>query len=369
MQKPVFSVIVPVYKVPEKYLRECIESILNQTFDKIEVILVDDGSPDTCGVICDEYAKNDSRITVIHQDNQGVSVARNNGIKAAKADWIMFVDGDDWIELDACERLSKYLCDTDADMIMFRAWKNYASNCVELKYGIKGDRWFNMDVYDDRELLYRKVMQPLNMAKHPVSTCTFYYSIDKIYSRKFLITNSIEYPQGIPVSEDKVFILSCFEHLNKLHFVNERLYHYRINSQSVTRRYSETIDEDRRKLILMLRNIAIRLDAQLAQHSGNNQCDIMQRELDLFVAHTVFGILMRKYFHADWPYSQRLRKKEAKKFLASEPFKTALETIEYKQLSPKNIFKVWLVRNRLLYTFEFFVGIVNKLKKQGSMLE
>lgn len=95
MNTPLFSIIIPIYKVRQDYLEICIESIRNQSFQNIEIIMVDDGSPDNCGVLCDDYAKKDSRIRVIHQINQGVSVARNAGIEAAKGEWIMFVDADD----------------------------------------------------------------------------------------------------------------------------------------------------------------------------------------------------------------------------------------------------------------------------------
>lgn len=98
------SVIVPIYRV-EQYLRKCIDSILNQTYNNIEIILVDDGSPDNCGKICDEYAKRDSRIRVIHKENGGLSDARNTGIDACKGNYITFVDSDDYIENDYVETL------------------------------------------------------------------------------------------------------------------------------------------------------------------------------------------------------------------------------------------------------------------------
>ena len=96
---PKVSIIVPVYKV-EKYLRKCIDSIINQTLKDIEIILVDDGSPDNCGKICDEYAAKDTRIKVIHKENGGLSSARNAGMEVAEGEYIGFVDSDDWIESD-----------------------------------------------------------------------------------------------------------------------------------------------------------------------------------------------------------------------------------------------------------------------------
>ena len=97
--QPLLSVIIPVYKV-EKYLRQCVDSVINQTYKNLEIILVDDGSPDNCGKICDEYAQKDRRIKVIHQENQGVSAARNLGTKLAQGEYITYVDSDDW--LDVC---------------------------------------------------------------------------------------------------------------------------------------------------------------------------------------------------------------------------------------------------------------------------
>ena len=112
---PKVSIIVPVYKV-EKYLNRCVDSILAQTFTDFECILVDDGSPDGCPAICDEYAKKDNRIKVIHQENKGVSAARNAGLDMAKGEYILFVDSDDWIDESTVQSL--LMISEDADIIM-----------------------------------------------------------------------------------------------------------------------------------------------------------------------------------------------------------------------------------------------------------
>ena len=96
MNKPLISVIVPVYKV-ERYLDECVESIVNQTYHNLEIVLVDDGSPDNCPQMCDDWAKKDERIRVIHKENGGVSSARNAGLDICTGDYISFIDSDDWI--------------------------------------------------------------------------------------------------------------------------------------------------------------------------------------------------------------------------------------------------------------------------------
>ena len=117
--KPAVSVIVPVYNV-EPYLRRCIDSLINQTLQNIEIILVDDDSTDGCGNICDEYSARDARICVIHQENSGLSEARNAGIERARADYLMFVDSDDWVEPEFCKLPWTLAKEQQADLVMFQ---------------------------------------------------------------------------------------------------------------------------------------------------------------------------------------------------------------------------------------------------------
>lgn len=129
---PQISIIVPVYKV-EPYIRRCLDSIISQTFIDWECILVDDGSPDNCGKICDEYAKKDSRIIIIHKDNGGLSSARNAALDIAKGDYIMFVDSDDWVESDFCEVAMDNLIKKKADIVVFGLNNIYYDNLEIVK--------------------------------------------------------------------------------------------------------------------------------------------------------------------------------------------------------------------------------------------
>lgn len=121
---PEISIIVPVYQV-EKYLNECIDSILAQTFTDFELILVDDGSPDNCPALCDAAAKRDSRVRVIHKQNGGVSTARNAGLDAAQGNWIAFVDSDDTVEPEYLEKMHKAVLETGADFAIC------SSQCID----------------------------------------------------------------------------------------------------------------------------------------------------------------------------------------------------------------------------------------------
>lgn len=116
MENELVSIIVPIYKV-EKFLEECITSLINQTYKNIEILLVDDGSPDKCGSICDNYAKKDNRIRVFHIENSGVSVARNKGLEESIGNWIIFVDGDDYVENTMVENLYNAAIKNNCDIV------------------------------------------------------------------------------------------------------------------------------------------------------------------------------------------------------------------------------------------------------------
>ena len=118
------SVIVPIYNV-EKYLDRCVESIINQTYKNLEIILVDDGSPDNCTQMCDDYAKKDSRIRVVHKENGGLSDARNAGMEVATGEYVSFIDSDDYISLDFYETLFQTMIDNDSDIVECSVVKFY----------------------------------------------------------------------------------------------------------------------------------------------------------------------------------------------------------------------------------------------------
>ena len=128
--QPLISVIVPIYNV-EKYLDRCVGSIINQTYKNLEIILVDDGSPDNCPQMCDDYAKKDSRIKVVHKENGGLSDARNAGMKVATGEYVSFIDSDDYISLDFYETLLETIVDNDSDIVECSVVKFYEDNSFD----------------------------------------------------------------------------------------------------------------------------------------------------------------------------------------------------------------------------------------------
>ncbi len=175
-REPKISVIVPVYKV-EPYLRKCLDSIVNQTYRNLQIILVDDGSPDNCGAICDEYAAKDRRIKVVHQENGGVSAARNAGLKLAEGDYIGWVDSDDWIEPGMYENLLKNILKYKADIAVCSRVELYKNRRV--RYG-----WTDVEILDREKALELLLKNDLMQN----------YLCDKLWKRKLF--EVISFPTG-----------------------------------------------------------------------------------------------------------------------------------------------------------------------------
>ena len=339
MDKPFFSIIIPVYKVRQEYLEICIESVRMQSFRDLEIILVDDGSPDNCGMICDGYGEMDARIRVIHQKNQGVSAARNAGIEAAKGEWIMFVDADDWVAEGSYEKLAAHVCNCDYDILMFRAIKAYENQKVALNYPFEPDRVYDTSICEDKEVLYR-----LAMHSKGSGNCAVYYSCDKVIRRAFLNTMKLRYPVGLSKSEDKVFVLQCFEKLRRFCFIDEAYYFYRINVESVCNRYSDTADTDRLLLANILLQIAESMDAELGNLKSDKSYFALTNDCNRFLFGIISDVFSLKFFHSDCPYSKRESKVLAKNFIETEPFHSCIQFVKYDQLSASTKLKKFLLQ-------------------------
>ncbi len=133
-KRPLVSIIVPCYKVTD-FLPQCVESLMNQTYKDIEIILVDDGSPDDTSKLCDEYAKKDNRIKVVHKQNGGLVSARNSGYDVATGDWMMYVDGDDWLDADCCQVMLDAIDDNpDVDIVFWKCIQELGEHSIKGKW-------------------------------------------------------------------------------------------------------------------------------------------------------------------------------------------------------------------------------------------
>ena len=206
------SVIVPIYQV-EAYLEECIASIVAQTHRNLEIILVDDGSPDNCGAICDSWAKKDSRIRVIHKANGGISDARNAGIEAATGDYIAFVDSDDWIQPDMYEKLLAALLRENADICSCNILSCYPTH--QIAWG--SEAYTVGDSEKILSMLYQDTMYPVS-------------ALNKLYRRS--LWNDIRFPKG-KICEDAFTTYLLADKAETIVLIPEALYCYRIRENSI----------------------------------------------------------------------------------------------------------------------------------------
>ena len=205
--EPLISVIVPVYNV-ETYIKQSIESIINQTYSNLEIVLVDDGSPDACGSICDEYASKDNRIKVFHKLNGGLSDARNYGIARALGEYLSFVDGDDWIEPDMLEILVKVAEENKADLVNSGFLKDYSNRTVEVP---AIEAMFADSIDSVKALINGRI-----------GAATW----GKLY-RKSCISD-INFPRG-HVFEEHATVYRFFLQADKVVSIAKPLYHYRLH--------------------------------------------------------------------------------------------------------------------------------------------
>lgn len=214
MKKPLISVIVPVYKV-EKYLNRCIKSIVEQTYNNLEIILVDDGSPDYCPAICDAWAEKDSRIKVIHKENGGLSDARNAGMKAANGELIGFVDSDDWIEQDFFQRLYCAMVENGADV----------AECATAYDTEKGELLRVRKEATDSLLERKEALRRLVLEDGVYQTVW-----NKLYRRE--VVDGIDFAVG-KYNEDDFWTYKVLDKGKSLATVEMPLYHYLQRSTSI----------------------------------------------------------------------------------------------------------------------------------------
>lgn len=221
MGKHKISVIVPVYK-SENYIRQCLDSILCQTYSQLEIIVVDDGTPDNSGVICDEYAEKDARVRVIHQENHGVAAARNVGIAAATGEYIAFVDSDDYIAENMYESLLEKAQEHQAEVIYCEAKLVFPDGTLQ------PDEITQLT--EDCELTHASWTP--NLLKEMAGAVTH-----AMYAARLISDYRIRFSEGLTFSEDRVFNIYAMGYAKKVYFCKKEFYFLHVNESSITHSY------------------------------------------------------------------------------------------------------------------------------------
>jgi glycosyltransferase EpsJ len=254
---PEISVIVPVYKA-EAFLRHCTDSVLGQSFSDFELLLIEDGSPDESASLCDAIANEDSRVRVFHKENGGVSSARNLGMREARGRFLAFADADDWFALDALERLYEAAVKAQADTAGCAHYKTYPSRQLEVEAGA-----LPPGVYEAEEIKTGIVHRLLGdrLGKQEELLNGFIWRF--LFRREIIAENEIRFAGAY--LEDELFLLEYFCHAQKLVMIEDPLYYYLQNPQSVTRNYLSDYLETFSRVMLAKEELARRFSLDAAR--------------------------------------------------------------------------------------------------------
>ncbi|MGN0600664.1 MAG: glycosyltransferase family 2 protein [Oscillospiraceae bacterium] len=315
------SIIVPIYNV-EKYLEKSLNSFVNQTMEDIEIIIVDDGSPDESYKIYERFAENDPRIKIIKKKNGGVSAARNTGLENATGEFVMFADSDDWMELNCCESMYAEQQRTNADMVLadviVETNGHPEINHIFKEEFVKDDPKFFMD-YQKACIGYSYNPMPSGKWKTPGLGSPW----NKLFRRSLIESEKLRFdPYVNGIYDDNLFTLHYLMHIKKISYIQVPVYTFRIVSESITQAYKPNTLETNLKIFE-------RINDFMAE-TGNK--DYFEEAFYVYVIRRLSKSLNVYFFSAKNPTPINERLAELKNTLNSEPYKTAIRKVDINRL-------------------------------------
>lgn len=309
MKKNVVTIIIPVFNA-EKYLENCLKSVINQTYKNIEIIIVDDGSTDNSFKIYNKYLNIEKRLKVINIENSGVSKARNIGLENSNGEWVTFIDADDWLERTYVEVLVENIIKYDGDVIGCNC-----NRCMESGEIIKDDISPAIIIREDNELeifkldtIFMEFDSRVNKYNVGEIRCVW----GKLFKTSIINNNNIKFKEGMKLAEDALFCYEVFSYSKKVILLNRYLINYRVHSESANNRYRDDMKEVAIKSIDEFRKVIG--DDNLKKSSYKVAYNNLVAE---FIYYSIF-----KYFYNDnYKKSSCERYKEIKKFFKYKAFK------------------------------------------------
>ncbi|OYX85618.1 MAG: hypothetical protein B7Y83_04165 [Flavobacteriales bacterium 32-34-25] len=310
MNNNLISVIIPVYNV-SKYLRQCLDSVINQTYKNLEIILVNDGSTDDSLKICEEYKLIDNRIVLISKENGGLASARNTGIKAVTSEYLLFIDSDDWMALDAIEDVFPYI--NNVDLVCFSFIKEYPDNQVVRKFGLNGKY--------DAEFLQRRITGPIKEElSDPSHLETLVTAWGKIYKTAIIKNNNIiaKNLSEIGSWEDGLFTWEYLNCSKSVYILDKPFYNYRkFNPTSITSNYKKGF----------LNKTNFLFDLILANLKSNNKNDAFYEAFNNRICLSIIGLGLNETYNKT---SFCIKLKNLKEILNSQHHKDAFSKLKLK---------------------------------------
>ncbi len=329
-----FSVIVPIYNV-EKYLSECVESVLNQTFADFELILVDDGSPDKCGDICDEYAKKDDRITVIHKKNGGLVSARKAGIKIAAGEYVVNLDSDDKIALDMLRQAEDIIQKHSPDLISFAREEFNENSSFTTFENVPVGLYLKNDIKN-------KICPKMLMAKNMEHI--FYYMGAKVIRREILTKPQLAVDDVISLGEDVSCLMQVYPLCEKIYVSDYVAYFYRGRS-----------DSDSRSFRLIQFN-QLKAGVKLLERLYPNNTDFAE-QTDRYTAFICFVLLNSAALS-----NSKKQLSHIKDEILSEPLFLHIKKAKFKKISPKMRIVYRMMKNHRIRAAYHFLRLCNFMK-------
>ena len=343
-------VIIPVYRVDAALLRECIDSVTAQTLRDIEIILVDDGATEELANILDDYSANDNRIKVIRQENAGASAARNAGLASCTADYVTFVDSDDYIAKETLEASYEKITAADLDVLIWGTYKLFPDHTEEYTPFTE-----DIELLSDRQqefLQLKTLAGDLPIYEYPCSKYGSGSCCSKLYRLSFLREYDLKYPVGIVRSEDVNFNFRVFEKASRIGYMNRFLYYYRQLAGSATYAYRDG-------------GISIFTDALSALLRSIKEFGKSDYFMQVFYMRCMFFILNgmdMDYCNPDNPKAYSVRMKELRDILNEDPYRDALRRLSYANLAFGKKIPLFLMRRRWVRLLALFYGVYKRAK-------
>ena len=334
MLDDLISVIVPIYNV-EKYIEQCLNSLIDQTYKNIEIILIDDGSIDESGNICDVFMEKDERIRVIHKENGGVSSARNAGLDVAKGKWICFVDPDDYVERQYCYLLLEKAKEKNADIVLcgYHRVVNEKLNDINSTY--------KQSVYTARQYMINTL--------NPQTAFGFCHM--KLYKKECI--DCIRFNESIKVGEDALFNIMVSNNISTFFFLDKMLYNYRVHSNSVVRKFDQNYVEKYANSLNLCKEYL------LNNYAGD--AEIMQNYYNYVVYHVM--LIAVNYCYNPKNIADG-KEKSLKKICNYENFKYSIKNSDYKNISITRKIMLFCLKNKLYHLAGFICKFRQKQNKE-----
>lgn len=337
-----FSIIVPIYNV-EEYLPDCIKSILSQTFSDFEIILVDDGSPDNCPKICDEYAEKDNRIKVIHKQNGGLVSARQAGIKIAKGEYVFNLDSDDLIENDTLECAYNIIKETNCDIVSFaRKWVKDGKTVKITNDSLDEGLYIGEKL---EKYVYPKILADKNM------TYIACYVTGKAIKREFLLPFQLAVSESISLGEDLCCIVPCYLNAKSIYMSNKTAYLYTVRTNSISNKFNS-------KQIQLIENVI----NEIYKNDTSKVADL-EEQLCRYSTFMCFAILASA---AEGNYFNSI--KELRNNILNSSHKDRIAAAEFDKISIKSKISIFLMKKKCYTLAFYFLNLcknIRKLLKRG----